>query len=107
MATKAEEFRYWTERSGPKKPKQPARPRRDVPVDTARPGVSATDRRAPRVRKPSSAAGKKAVYALETSETRPSRKSTRKGKNRQRTDRQMLVKSRTTGAKPAPERRGR
>ena len=46
MSTKAERFRYELERSGPKKPKSPPRPRRDAPVDTAQPGVSATQRRA-------------------------------------------------------------
>ena len=34
MATRAERFRYWTERSGPKKPKSPSRPRRDAPVES-------------------------------------------------------------------------
>lgn len=93
MATKAEQFRYWTERSGPKKPKGPPRPRRDLPVDTSQPGVSATDRKAG-PRKPSLKAGKKAVYALEVGGERPSRKSTRKAANRQRTDAQMRVKLR-------------
>jgi hypothetical protein len=93
MATKAQEFRYWTERSGPKKPKRPPRPRRDFPVDTSKPGVSATDRRAG-PRKPSPKVAKKAVYALETADGRPSRKSTRKAANRQRTDAQMRVKLR-------------
>jgi hypothetical protein len=46
MATKAEQSRYRAERSGPKKPKQPEPPRRDVPVDTAQPGTSATYRKA-------------------------------------------------------------
>ncbi|HET9594297.1 MAG TPA: hypothetical protein VFP65_01885 [Anaeromyxobacteraceae bacterium] len=60
MATKAERFRYWTERSGPKRPKQPPRPRRDPSVDTAEPGASAADRKAGS-RKASSKAGRKAV----------------------------------------------
>lgn len=115
MATKAEQFRYWTERSGPKKPKGPPRARRDLPVDTSQPGVSATDRRAGFPRKASLSAGKKAAYAFEASEARPSRKSTRKAANRQRTDAQMRVKSRTAGVsksfsatrRPPPRARGR
>ena len=99
MATKAERFRYEAERSGPKKPKAPPRARRNSPVDTALPGVSASDRRG--TRKESSAAGRKAIYAFEVSETaRPSRKSTRKAKNRQRTDAQMRVKRRTAAVRP-------
>ncbi|GEJ58412.1 hypothetical protein [Anaeromyxobacter diazotrophicus] len=100
MATKAEEHRYWTERSGPKKAKSPPRPRRDVGVDTAKPGVSATDRKAG-PRKASPKAAKKAAYALERSEGRPSRRSTRRAANRQRTDSQMRVKQRTTGMRPS------
>jgi len=93
MATKAQQFRYWTERSGPKKPKQSPRPRRDFPVDTSKPGVSASDRRTG-PRKPSPKVAKKAAYALEIGDGRPSRKSTRKAANRQRTDAQMRVKLR-------------
>lgn len=100
MATKAEEHRYWTERSGPKKPKAPPRPRRASKVDTALPGVSASDRRA--APRDSAAAGRKAQYALERTEGRPSRKSTRKSANRQRNDAQMRVKSRTAESRPAP-----
>jgi hypothetical protein len=72
MATKAEEFRYWQQRSGPKKPKRARRARADAPVETSQPGVSASDRR-PGPRRPSVRAGKKAVYALEESAARPSR----------------------------------
>lgn len=87
MASKADQFRYLAERSGPKKTKQPRRPPRNVPVDTAAPGVSATDRRStPRA---SVRAGKKAAYALETSNRNPSRRSTRKAANRQKTDVKM------------------
>jgi hypothetical protein len=46
VATKAERARAEQERSGSKTPPRPRRPRRDVPVDTSRPGVSATDRKA-------------------------------------------------------------
>jgi hypothetical protein len=99
MATKAEEFRYWTERSGPKKAKSPPRPRRDVPVDTAKAGSSATDRRAPRGEDAPRAA-KKAAYALERSGTKPTRRSTRKAANRQRTDTKMQAQARTSRGRP-------
>jgi hypothetical protein len=94
MATKAERFRYWTERSGPKESKGRPRSRRDFSVDTSKPGVSATDRRVG-PRKPSSKVAKKAAYVLEITDGRPSRKSTRKAANRQRTDAQMRMKLRT------------
>jgi hypothetical protein len=99
MATKAEEFRYWTERSGKKKPKSAPRRRRDVPVDTALQGTSASDRKAVRG-EPSARAGKKAAYALERSTAKPSRRSTRKAGNRQRTDTQMQAKSRIAESRP-------
>ena len=101
MATKAEQFRYWTERSGPKKPKSPPRARRDAPVDTSRAGVSATDRKAGVPRKASIRAGKKAEYVLEVSAGKPSRKSTRKAGNRQRTDTKMLAKRRVQQSRPS------
>jgi hypothetical protein len=100
MATKAERFRYWSERSGAKKPRSSPRPRRDVPVDTSLPGVSATDRKAGPSRKESVRAGKKAVYELERTGAKPSRKSTRKSANRQRTDRQMRAKRRQVTIRP-------
>jgi hypothetical protein len=100
MATKAEQFRYWTERSGPKKPKSPPRARRDSEVDTSLAGVTATDRKAGVPRKSSVRAGKKAAYALETSARKPSRKSSRKAGNRQRTDTKMVAKSRTERVRP-------
>ena len=90
VATKTQLFRYSAERSGPKRPKQPPRRRRDLPVDTAKPGVSATDRRAggnsTAGRNRSKSAAKKASYALEDSGERPSRKSTRRARNRQKPD---------------------
>ncbi len=98
MATKAERFRYEIERSGPKKPKKPPAPRRAKPVDTSLPGVSASARRAGRTE--SIRAGKKAQYALEDSAGKPSRKSTRKASNRQKTDSQMRVKQRTAEVSP-------
>ncbi len=99
MATKAERFRYEAERSGPKKAKQARPPRRAKPVDTSLPGASASDRRASG-RAESIRAGKKAQYALEDSAGKPSRKSTRKASNRQKTDSQMRVKRRTGEMRP-------
>lgn len=100
MATKAERFRYWTERSGPKKPKSPPRPRRDVPVDTSQPRVSATDRRAGFPRTASRTVAAKAAYMFESAEARPSRKSTRKANVRQRTDTKMQAKRRAGLLRP-------
>ncbi|MCW5891093.1 MAG: hypothetical protein KIT14_11155 [bacterium] len=87
MATKAERHRWEQERAKPDKPKQPKRKRRDMPVDTAKPGVSASDRKvgagSTAARNRSTHAAKKATYALEDSATgRPSRKSSRRAKNR-------------------------
>jgi hypothetical protein len=62
--------------------------------------VSATDRRAGFPRKPSATVAKNASYVLETGGGRPSRRSTRKAANRQRTDSQMRVKRRTTDLHP-------
>ena len=86
MGTKAERHRAEQERSGPKKSPKPRR-RRDTPVDTALPGVSATDRKAgggsTATRNRSNRAAKKATYAIEDSATgRPSRKSSRRAANR-------------------------
>lgn len=83
MATRAQRFRSLVERSGPKLKKKPPRARRDLVVDTAKKGISATDRKA--------GAGDTAdrnkysdrrdpQRVLESSRSgRPSRKSTRKG----------------------------
>lgn len=101
MSTKAEEFRYWAERSGAKKEKAPARARRDVPVETALPAVSGTERKARAPSKASVRAAKKATVALEESAGRPSRKSTRKSANRQRTDSKMRAKQRTDAVRPS------
>lgn len=100
MATKAERFRYQTERSGPKKPKSPPRRRRDVPVDTSQPEVSASDRRAGFPTKSSPAVAAKATHAFEPAKTKPSRKSTRKASNRQRTDTKMQAKRRVALLRP-------
>jgi hypothetical protein len=99
MTTKAQDFRYFSERTGPKKPKAPPRPRRDQPGD-AEPGA-VSDRRGTGVkRRASKAAGKKAVFALETSAGKPSRKSTRGAANRQKTDAKMRVKRRVSESRP-------
>jgi hypothetical protein len=107
MATKAQLFRYQAERSGPKLPKKPPKPRRDYPVDTAKPGVSATDRKAggdsSAGRNRSDAAAKNAAYALEDSRTRPSRRSTRRSRNRQKPD--SNLKRRQTRATTSPSER--
>jgi len=83
MATRAQRFRYAAERSGPKRPKEPRRRRRDVPVDTAKKGTSATDRKAgAHDTAERNAYGDRfeAPRVLESSRSgRPSRKSTRKG----------------------------
>jgi len=94
MATKAEWFRYNTERAGPKKAKQ---------VKKAKPGP-----------KPHNLATKdrKALYAFEdfAPGARPSRKSTRKGSNRQKTDakfRLTRAKSESVPRKPVAARTAR
>jgi hypothetical protein len=97
MATKAELYRYRQERSKPNRPKRPRRRRRDVPVDTALPGVSATDRKvgagSTAARNRSRSAARKTPYMLEDSRTRPSRRSTRRGANKQRQDVQLRKKA--------------
>jgi hypothetical protein len=81
MTTKAEEYRYWQERSGPKKAKHaPPAPRGD-------------DRE-------SMHAGRKAAYALEDTAGTPSRLSTRKSSNRQKTDSQSRAKRWTAEVSP-------
>lgn len=64
---------------------RPEKRRRDAYVDTARPGVSATDRKAgghTTARRNSQAKTTGATATLEDSRTRPSRKSTRRSANR-------------------------
>lgn len=65
---------------------RPEKRRRDQPVDTSAPGVSATDRKAgygSTARRNTKARTTKATAALEdSSQDRPSRKSTRKSANR-------------------------
>ncbi len=98
MATKAEWFRYWKERSGAKEEKRAPRPRTRASA-ASRNGASPADGRHPAARE-SAAAGKKAAYALEDSSARPSRKSTRKASNRQKTDTKMRVLRRTARSRP-------
>jgi len=110
MATKAETFRSKKQRSGPKKAKSPRRPRRDTVVDTAKPGVSATDRKAggtsTAARNRSKKAGRKAGAALEDSASaRPSRKSTRKSANRAKRDSNLA--RRATRKTTSPKARAR
>jgi hypothetical protein len=75
---------------GPKRPKRPPRRRRDHPTDTALAGVSAADRKAggnsTAARNVSKSAARKTPYMLEDSlaKHRPSRKSTRRGANKQK-----------------------
>lgn len=84
MATKAQAFRAQQQRDvKPDRPKAPPRARRDVGVDTALPGVSATARRATPgptgSLNESARAGRRGGAKLEASATgRPPRKSTRK-----------------------------
>ncbi|MCC6525263.1 MAG: hypothetical protein IT373_21600 [Polyangiaceae bacterium] len=82
MATKAERFRAAEERTKAKKPKSAPRPRRDEPVDTSEPGVTATDRKAgaesTAARNRKARAGRRGGVKLEDSKNgKPSRKSTR------------------------------
>jgi len=85
MAMKAKRLQYTFDRPV-KRAKKPKPPRRDVPVDTAQPGTSASDRRAggdsTARRNRSARAAKKSEVVLEDSKgARPSRKSTRRSKN--------------------------
>lgn len=88
MATKAEQFKVEKQRrANPPKRKAPARPRRDDPVDTSKPGVSATARKAgagaTKTRNASKRSAKKGGAKLEDSKSgKPSRKSTRKSVKR-------------------------
>jgi hypothetical protein len=91
MATRSERFRYEVERSGPKKAKQPARPR----------GRADGANEETTTHNASSRAGKHAAYALEpASGGRPSRKSSRKAANRQKTDVQFRMKQKTSEVRP-------
>jgi hypothetical protein len=99
MATKAEEFRYWLERSGAKKAKRAPKGRQSGSANGSREAASATDQAAKRSRE-SLHSGRKAAYALEDSAGKPSRRSTRKSSNRQKTDSQMRAKRWTAEVSP-------
>jgi hypothetical protein len=110
MATKTERARAEAERAGPKKPKTRKRRRRDIPVDTSRPGVSATDRKAglgdSAARNWSKRAGRKGGAALESSAGQPSRKSTRRsaGRIKRTTNQQVEAIRRSTSPQAQHER---
>ncbi len=110
MTTKAQAFRTRQQRTAnPPRPKQPKRPRRDDVVDTAQPGVSATDCKAMRRPTPSLLAGRRGGAALEEPRPgKPSRKSTRKSSDRtKRTTNQQLLavrKTRSASARAAKSR---
>jgi hypothetical protein len=108
MATRAEQARYLRERSGPKRPKSPPRPKRNIGVDTSLPGVSATDRKAGKGataerNRLGEARARSSAYALENARERPSRKSTRKGANRSKPD--SNLERRRERRLSSPERR--
>jgi len=111
MATKAERFRVEVQRSAkPPRPKQPPRRRRDTPVDTSLPGVSATNRRAgggsTAARNQSKRAARKGGARLEDSASgRPSRKSTRKSQGRIKASTNLA--RRETRATASPQRRSK
>jgi hypothetical protein len=90
MSTKAEEFRYWAERSGPKKAKSEGRAR---PVNG---GINGQPSQA----RESHHADRKAAYVQEDSAGKPSRLSTRKSSNRQKNDSQMREKRKTAEVRP-------
>jgi hypothetical protein len=99
MATKAQAFRTQQQRTAnPPKPKRPKRARRDDVVDTSKPGVSATDRKATRRTTRSLLAGRRGGAALEDVPMgKRSRKSTRKSSDRtKRTTNQQLRAIRQT-----------
>lgn len=89
MATKAEWFRYEAERAGAKRAKSaPRRHGRGDGTGESQHNVSAR-------------AEKKATYVLETAPgARPSRKSSRKSANRQKTDTQFRMKRAASEARP-------
>ncbi len=110
MVRKAEQARRASERTVPGKAKAPAKKRRDVPVDTSQPGVSASDRKigkgATAKRNVSQAAEKKASWVLEDSTTdTPSRKSTRKAANHAKPD--SNLRQRETRETTSPTARAR
>jgi len=99
MATRADLFRWAAERSGPKRRKKARRHRRhrtvEAAAETATPGLNLTPYRMEALH-----AGRKATYALEDSASGPSRRSSRKASNRQRTDVKMIQKRRISLSRP-------
>ena len=87
MSTKAEEFRYWQERSGPKKKARSAPATRNGGNGEGRGHESLH-------------ADRKAAYVLEDSAGKPSRLSTRKSSNRLKNDSQTRAKRRTAEVRP-------
>lgn len=114
MATKAQLYKTEQQRdANPPKPQSAPRPRRDVPVDTSKPGVSATNRKAgaggTKTRNASKRAAKKGGAKLEDSKTgKPSRKSTRKSVKRAKRTSNLERKTvrRATSAKARAKRQG-
>ena len=88
MATKAEWFRYQSQRSGPKRSKQLKK--KAGPEE-------------PKMHNLSVRGDRKALFVLEDHApgTRPSRKTSRKASNRQKTDVQFRLKRRAEEVKPA------
>jgi hypothetical protein len=111
MATKAEKFRARQQRkANPAKPKARPKPRRDQPIDTSRPGVSATDRKAgssstAERNRSKRAAGKAGARLEDSASGRPSRKSTRKSANR--TKRTTNLQRRQTRRVASPKARAK
>ncbi len=106
MLRKALKFKREQTRPHPKAPSK-KKAKKASSVDTSRPGVSASDRRAggesTAARNRSKSAGKKAAFALEDSKGDASRKSTRKSANRQKPDSQL--KQRQTRRASTPKSR--
>lgn len=95
----------------PSRPARPKRRRRDDPVDTSRPGVSASDRKASGdlqgLRNVRSIAGRRGGAQLEESSGTPSRKSTRGSADRtKRTTNQQLRAIMRTASPPRQHARG-
>jgi hypothetical protein len=110
MATKAERFKARSERAARAPQPKRRRLRRDIPVDTAQPGVSATDRKAgggsTGTRNATTRVAKRGGPDLEDSATgKPSRKSTRgsSGRIKQATN----LQRRAVRATHSPETRAR
>jgi hypothetical protein len=90
VATKAELFKAQVMRSGRKKPPKPAKHKRDI----HRMPNPTSHNEAPR-------AERKSGYALEYAQTaRPSRKSSRKSENRQKTDSGLRIAAMAKNASP-------